>query len=73
MHYCRFSSKGEVAGTLLDESPGNVGVRLGSTSSPLLFIAILDEHSSDFKEGDSWEFLYADNLILTVENNRRDC
>ena len=44
-----------------------VGVHQGSVLSPLLFIIVLEALSCEFRAGDSWEDLYADDSVSRKE------
>ena len=41
-----------------------VGVHQGSVLSPLLFAIVMDQVTSESREGLPWELLYADDLVL---------
>jgi hypothetical protein len=45
-----------------------VGVHQGSVLSPLLFTAVLEALSREFREGLPWELLFADDLALMAES-----
>ena len=44
-----------------------VGVHQGSALSPLLFVLVMEEATREVREG-LWELLYADDLVITAEN-----
>ena len=67
MQYDQSTLKVKVAGVLSDEFFINVGVHQGSSSSPLLFIEILNKVGKECRKGDLWKLLYADDLVLTAE------
>ena len=57
-----------VGGELSDEFPVTVGVHQGSALSPLLFLAVLEAISREFRRGLPKEMLYADDLVLIAES-----
>ena len=46
----------------------SVGVHQGSVLSPLLFIAVMEALSQEFRTGCPWELLYADDLVIVSES-----
>jgi len=42
-------------------------VLVGSALSPLLFVIVMDTLSREFRVAISWEFLYADDLVVIAE------
>ena len=52
----------------------DVGLHQGSGLSPFLFIVVLDVISEDFRLGQPWELLFADDLAVIADNERkRNC
>ena len=49
-----------------------VGVHQGSVLSPLLFIIVLEALSREFRAGDPWEDLYADDLVI-IADSMKEC
>ena len=45
-----------------------VGVHQRSVLSHLLFIVVMEEATKEYRVGDPWEMLYADDLVLTAES-----
>ena len=45
-----------------------VGVHQGSVLSPLLFIIVLEALSREFRAGETWEDLYADDLVIIADS-----
>ena len=57
----------KVGTQLSEEFEVDVGVRLGSVLSPLLFAIVNDFATKEMKEGTLQEILYADDLVLIAE------
>ena len=57
-----------VAGGTSEDFEIGVGVHQGSALSPLLFIVVMEEATREGRQGDPWELLYADDLVLTAES-----
>ena len=50
------------------ELSSSFSVKVGSTSSPLLFIMAIDVVPEDVRDGSLMELLYADNLVFCGES-----
>ena len=69
--YNNSTSQVRFAGGLSDNFPIGVGVHQGSALSPLLFKIVMEEATKAASQGDPWELLYADDLVLTA-NSRQE-
>ena len=62
--YANAHSRVRVNGQLSEEFGVGVGVHQGSVLSPLLFITVREALLREFRTGDPWELLYADDLVI---------
>ena len=51
-----------------EEFEVKIGVHQGSVLSPLLFIVVLEALSREYRSGDPWENLYANDLVIIAES-----
>ena len=61
----------KVDSTRLEPFDVKVGVHQGSIPRPLLFTLVIDEGTKDIGEGVVKKMLYADDLVLGGDNNKR--
>ena len=66
--YIETRSSVRVAGETSVNFGIEVGVHQGSVLSPLLFIVVMEEATKEWRVGNPWELLYADDLVLTAES-----
>ena len=70
--YENVRSRVRVGEGLSDEFEVKVGVHQGSVLSPLLFIIVLEALSKEFRAGEPWEDLYADDLVV-IADSKEEC
>ena len=68
--YRNSSSQVSFAGSMSEGFPIVMGVHQGSAPSPFLFKIVMEEATKLCRNGDPWELLYADDLVLTAESRQ---
>ena len=68
MMYRRTSTKVLTAVGETETFEVSVGLHQGSALSPFLFVLVMDVLSEEIRNEELWELLYADDLIITAEN-----
>ena len=53
-----------------DSFQNGVGVQQCSALSPLLFKQVMEEPTKQYRRGDPWELLYADDLVLAADSKQ---
>ena len=66
--YSNALSRVQVNGQYSEEFGVGVGMHQGSVPCPLLFILVLEALSCEFRTGVPWKLLYANALVLIVDN-----